>query len=184
MRINTESCMRLSRRERRFSAGQALIEMAFMLPAVLLLLLGVIEIGRYAYISILVSNAARAGAAYGARGLNKSGDTTGITNAATYDFAGATSGSVNGLSTSTLSVTSFYTCGCDSAGTISSDTTGNCNPTGPAPTCSGNWVVTLHVTAQGSGPSGWNSLFNYPGIPSSLAISRTATMRVAPITVP
>ena len=42
-------------------SGQALVEMAFVVPLLLLLALGVIEVGRYAYISILVGNAARAG---------------------------------------------------------------------------------------------------------------------------
>jgi len=85
------------------------------------LALGVIEIGRYAYIAILVGNAARAGAAYGSQSKQQSNDSNGIADAAKYDFAGAKSGGTaqtNGLGESTLTVTSSVSCGCDSAGTI------------------------------------------------------------------
>jgi Flp pilus assembly protein TadG len=152
--------------------GQALVEFAFVLPMLLLLALGVIEVGRYAYISILVGNAARAGAAYGAEHLaNASSDPTvqaKVQAAATNDFQN------NGQTG--LSVSSNSTCGCDSNGTISSDTAANCAPTGTPPTCTvGHWAVTIHVTASGT----FNALFNYPGIPTSINVSNTASMRVA-----
>jgi len=158
-------------------SGQALTEFAFILPVLLLLLLGVIELGRYAYISILIGNAAQAGAFYGAQGNGFSTDTTGIAHAAQYDFAGATSGtsSTNGQPVSSLNVTSSVSCGCDAAGTITSFSCNSAtNPT--AGTCaSGSWVVIVSVTASGT----FNALFNYPGIPTSLTISRTASIRVA-----
>jgi Flp pilus assembly protein TadG len=148
-------------------SGQSLLEVALMLPFLLLLLIGVIEMGRYAYISILIGNAARAGAAYGVQSNAQSVDTLGIKNAAVNDFMGNGQGS-------TLTVTSSVTCGCDSSGTV---TTAGCssitNPT--AGTCAaGHWVVILTVTAS----STFNSLFSYPGIPSSMAMSRSSTMRV------
>jgi YD repeat-containing protein len=161
----------------RKQSGQALLELAFMLPILLVLLLGVIEIGRYAYISILIQNAAQAGAFYGAQGNGFSTDATGITHAAQYDYAGATSGtsSTNGQQVSTLNVTSSVSCGCDAAGTITAFSCDSAtNPS--AGTCaSGNWVVVVSVTCSGS----FNALFAYPGIPTPLAISRTASMRVA-----
>jgi Flp pilus assembly protein TadG len=163
----------------RRQSGQALIEMAFVVPLLLLLVLGVIEIGRYAYIAILVGNAARAGADYGAQSSAQSVDTTGIQNAAYYDFAGGTtsSSSANGLSRSTLTVTSVVACGCDSGGAITSAgcTTG-VNPTAGACT-TGNWIVFVSVTASGT----FNALFSYPGIPTSITISRTATIPVASV---
>ena len=156
--------------------GQALVEFAFVLPLLLLLGLGVIEIGRYAYISILVGNAAHAGALYASLGATQSNDQTGIRNAALYDFAGATSGSTsnNGQVPGNLTVTSTQSCGCDAAGSV---TTAICdkgtNPT--AGTCAvGHWIVSVSVTATGS----FNALFSYPGIPSPLNISRTSTVRV------
>lgn len=151
----------------RSQAGQALVELAFVLPILILLVIGVIEIGRYLYIGILVSNAARAGAAYGSQNLVVAGDTTGINNAANNDFLS------NGMSG--LTTTSFATCGCDVGGTISSDTQGNCTPASQ-PACAGHWVVTLHVTSTGT----FNGLFNFLGA-SNKTITQTAAMRVAPI---
>jgi len=52
---------------------------ALLLPLLLLLLVGTIEIGRFAYYAILVANSARAGAQYGSQSLVTSADTTGIT---------------------------------------------------------------------------------------------------------
>lgn len=157
--------------------GQALVELAFVVPTLMLLALGVIEIGRYAYVDILVGNAARAGADYGAQSHAQSTDTTGIKNAALYDFAGATSGTTNtnGLAAGTLNVSSIVSCGCENGGTITSfgcDSTLNPN----AGKCAtGNWVVFVQVTASGS----FNSLFNYPGIPSQLVVTKTASVPVA-----
>lgn len=53
--------------------------MALLTPLLLTLLIGIIELGRYAYLSILVGNAARAGAAYGAQSLAQSSDTAAFT---------------------------------------------------------------------------------------------------------
>ena len=149
--------------------GQAMLEVALLLPVLLLLALGVIELGRYMYISILVGNAARAGAAYGAQSLPLSVDTTGIQAAADNDFQN------NGQSTASLSLTSSVACGCDSSGTVSAalcSTSTNLT----AGTCvTGHWVVMESVTASGT----FTSLFNYPGIPPSISVSRTATLRVS-----
>lgn len=150
--------------------GQTLLEVALLTPLLLLLLLGVIEMGRYAYISILVGNAAHAGASYAAQSLPQSADTNGIQTAADNDFAN------NGQQTSDLTVTSSTSCGCDSAGTVAA--AGCVTATNPsAGTCpgGGNWVVFVSVTASGT----FSGLFNYPGIPSSINISRTATLVVA-----
>src|SRR5438270_860584 len=148
-------------RKTRLQSGQALIELAFVLPMLLVLALGVIEIGRYAYIAILVGNAARAGADYGAQSNAQSVDTTGIQKAAYYDFAGATSGSTttNGQTVSSLTVTSTVSCGCDSVGAITSASCDSTtNPTAGSCTGAANWVVFVSVTASGT----FNSLFSYP----------------------
>lgn len=158
------------------NSGQSLLEVAFMLPFLLLLLLGVIEIGRYAYIGILVGNAARAGAAFGIQSRNLSMD-PGVITAAKNDFQS------NGLDPALLTVDDpVDTCTCDNGGTFNpaTPTASYCNapPQGTnntAGTCStGHWVVLLTVTAHGT----FSGLFNYPGIPSSITISRSATMRV------
>jgi Flp pilus assembly protein TadG len=156
--------------------GQALVELALVAPILLTLALGVVEIGRYAYIAILVGNAARAGTAYGAQSLPASADSAGIRAAVKADFAGSASN--NGLNASTLTtVNSSVACGCDNGGTITTagcGTTTDPNPTAGSCT-TGHWVVVLSVTAGGT----FNALFNYPGIPASIAVTRLATMRVA-----
>ena len=151
-------------------SGQSLLEVALLTPMLLALLLGAIELGRYAYISILVGNAARAGAAYGAQNLVLSVDTTGIQTAAENDFQN------NGQNTSNLLVSSTTSCGCDSNGTVTPASSCSTATDRTAGTCaSGHWVVMVSVTASGT----VNSLFNYPGIPKSLTVSNTATLRVA-----
>src|SRR6266851_62583 len=101
-------------------SGQSLLEVALLTPMLLALLLGAIELGRYAYISILVGNAARAGAAYGAQNLVLSIDTSGIQTAAYNDFQN------NGQDTSTLMVNSSTSCGCDTGGSLPA-LTNSCN---------------------------------------------------------
>ncbi|MBV8515494.1 MAG: pilus assembly protein [Acidobacteria bacterium] len=133
--------------------GQTVVELALLLPLLLLLMVGVIEIGRYAYFDILVSNAARAGAQYGAQSLIQAADVDGITTAAQND----------GLAT--MAITAVQQCGC-AAGTL-----GGC-PSGavcPIP------LVYVQVTATDT----YNSLFNYPGLPRRLTLSSTVTMRVS-----
>jgi Flp pilus assembly protein TadG len=150
----------------RKESGQALVELALMLPFLVLLMLGGIEIGRYAYLAILVGNAARVGTAYGVQSLPQSVDTIGITAAAQNDFKN------NGQVSTNLSVSSSVVCGCDSAGTVTSQA---CIATG-AGTCpaGAHWVVVLSVTASGSFPS----IFGFPLIPSPIALSRSSSMRV------
>ena len=163
---NSGSAARLRSRLLRAQSGQSMIEFAFVLPILLVLLLGVIELGRYAYVAILVGNAAHAGAFYGAQSHPQSVDTIGITAAADNDFQN------NGQNLSALTVTSLASCGCDNGGTI---TSAPCTGTGAGTCAAGHWVVAVSVTASGS----FAALFNYPGIPASITVSRTSTMRVA-----
>lgn len=133
--------------------GQTVVEVALLLPVLLLLLVGLIEIGRYAYFDILISNAARAGAQYGAQSLIQAADVAGIRTAAQNDGLAA------------MTITATQQCGC-AAGAL-----GGC-PTGavcPQP------LVYVQVTASDR----YNSLFRYPGIPRSLTLTSTVTMRVS-----
>jgi len=140
--------------------GQSLVELAFVLPVLLLLLVGIIEIGRFAYYSILVANAARAGAQYGAQSLATAADTTGISNAGINDAPGITA-------PNTLTITSTQNCGC------STTSLGTCGT--PTACGTGRWLVYVQVTATGS----FSSLFNYPGLPKTFAVTRVQEMVVA-----
>ena len=97
----------------RLPSGQSLLEVALLTPMLLALLLGVIEMGRYSYISILVGSAARAGAAYGAQNLAQSADGAGIQTAAKNDFQN------NGQDPAGLVVNPSTSCGCDTGGSLS-----------------------------------------------------------------
>jgi Flp pilus assembly protein TadG len=170
----SRGCVPHYRRILRSQSGQSLVEVALLTPLLLALLIGGIELGRYAYIAILVGNAARAGTAYGAQSIP---DSTcpppapcGIQTAANNDFQN------NGQTVSNLTVTSSNSCGCDNDGTVTAagcGTAGDPNPTAGSCTA-GHWVIMVSVTASGT----FNSLFNYPGIPKSIAVSSTSQMRV------
>lgn len=149
-------------------SGQSLVEVALLTPLLLAILVGGIELGRYAYIAILVGNAARAGAGYGAQSLVQSVDTTSIQTAADNDFQS------NGQNVSNLTVTSSTSCGCDNGGTTTSAACTSSSNSSAGTCTSGHWVVMVSVTASGT----FNSLFSYPGIPKSISVSKTATLRV------
>src|SRR5579871_6183987 len=125
--------------------GQTVVEVALLLPLLLFLLVGLIEVGRYAYFDILISNAARAGAQYGAQSLIQAADVAGIRTAAQNDGLAA------------MTITATQQCGCSAAAL------GGC-PSGavcPQP------LVYVQVTATDT----YNSLFRYPGIPRSLRLT-------------
>lgn len=145
-------------------SGQSLLELAFLTPLLLLLLIGSIEIGRYAYYSVAVGNAAHAGAAYASQSTLTAGQTTNIKAAVCYDFNG-TSGTGTNCG---LAVTTTYTCQCDNNGTMSADA--SCAACGATQAL----VPYVQVTASGT----FTPIFNYPGIPQTFTVSRTATMRI------
>lgn len=173
MRIFDSHAARAARRAEiaRSQSGQTLLEVALMLPFLLLLLVGTIEMGQYAYVGILVGDAAHAGAMWGSQTLPQSVDTNGIQTAATQDFDDNTQDTKNLTLTS---VNSSVACGCDNGGTVApAACTGN-----TAGTCAaGHWVVTLTVTATGT----FNPLFAFPGIPNTLTISRSSNLRVGDV---
>ena len=146
----------LFRRQAAGERGTSLLEFALFLPILLLLLLGVIDVGRYAEFNIVVANAAHAGAQYGAQNLVTAVDTTGIASAAVSD-------SQNALTAP--QVTTSVLCGCAASGL---------SATCPVTCGSGHPLTYVQVTATGT----FNSLFSYVvGVPAS--VSKTAEMRVS-----
>lgn len=145
-----------SSKDRSRQRGQALLELGLLLPLLLLLAVGIIEIGRLAYFAIEVSNAARAGAQFGTQSLATASDTTDITTAAQNDAPD--------IGTN-LTVTPVASCGC----TASSAIGGGCPATGCAYP-----LVYLTVTTQYT----LNTLFSYPGIPRTFSLTGTSVMPV------
>lgn len=81
--------------------GQALVETALVFPILVTLLVGAADLARVAHASIAVTNAARAGAQYGAQDGFTAQDATGIATAAS-----------NEASNLTITTTSSYACVC------------------------------------------------------------------------
>ena len=134
-------------------AGSSLIELALVIPVLLVLLVGAFDFGRAYYIALEVQAAAHAGAVYGIQHI---GDVDGIESAAE-----AASGNLSGLATS-----STYGCEC-SDGTKASD---HCAVT---PTCTYNYVTYVDATTTTS----YSPVFRYPGIASSISITRETRLR-------
>jgi Flp pilus assembly protein TadG len=144
--------------------GAALIELAISLPVLLLILVGTIDFARVFHLSMMLNNAVRAGAQYGAQDFAKSGDTSGMQAAA--NASALADGQTIEVPTPTR------TCECASNSNPSVSTV-NCS-TG---TCSTgqHMVVTVSVTARKTFTI--NAPIPLGTIPRSFTVSRTATQR-------
>jgi len=137
-------------------SGQALVELALILPVALTLLIGIMEIGRYANASIVVSSAARAGVQYAAQNRVTASDTPNIVQAAENDASDF----------GTLSVTPTHYCTC------ANGSSSTCQSTD----CQGSRIIEYSkVDTQ----TDLQSLFHYPGLPQSFVIKGDAQMRVS-----
>lgn len=152
--------------------GNAIIEFAILAPLLIVLTLGTIELGRYAYFAILVSNAAQAGAAYGAQNNGTATDTAGIAAAIAQDA------SPHPIASVTANPAPFTEFGCWDS------TNAQLATPFPAPTssstglaaCSGTAtsVSYLSVSAQGT----LVPLFHLPFLPGSITVNTTVLRRV------
>lgn len=141
--------------------GQALIELALTFPIFILLLVGGAEMARLAYAVIEVSNAARAGAAYGAQSATTAADTAAIESAATQD----------GSNVIGLAATATQFCSCSNAPSTQVSCATAPTTCSPAPLHSLQYVQ-VNTTATIS------ALFNYPGLSKSYTLHGQAIMRV------
>ena len=144
--------------------GSSLVEVAIAVPMLMLVLAGAIGFGRAYYLAHEVDGAAEAGAVYGSQNIT---DTAGMVNVAKLDAP-----NVSGLNTPTAT----WGCECSDGSQRSVSCAGT--PSG----CSANVVYYATVTASVTytPPLAW--AWNWNGkkaIPSSMTISRSATMRSA-----
>jgi hypothetical protein len=139
-------------------SGQSLLELAILTPILLLLVIGIIEVGRFAYYSIEVTNAARAAVQYGAQSLADSKDSVGLQQAALNDASDLTGVNVN----------PSVLCAC-------SESPSTYFAICPAIGCSGHPVVFIQVDTTAN----ISPLFHYPGFPSTFTANGHAIMRVA-----
>ena len=146
---------------KRSQSGAALVEFALVTPLLMLILMGLVEIGRFAYFSILVGNAAHAGAFYGSQTITTAGDSTGMQNAVLNDGQ-----NVTGLQASPAPTT-FIQCW-NGATTAAPSASGACTTSGY------HAVEYVQVSATGQ----FSALINWPGIPQQMNLTRSAVMRV------
>ena len=130
-----------------------MLEFALVLPILMVLLIGLVDLGRAGYLGILTANAARAGAQYGAQSIFTSTDTTGMRSAAIADAPGI---GLTALPTTVCSVNGGGLTNCPS------------NITGQTVV----YYVKVHVTGT------FAPLVRYPGLPTSINIVGDSVMRV------
>ena len=137
--------------------GTSFIETAILVPCVLLVCCAVMDFGRVVYAGIEIANAARAGVQYGALTPGHSGDTAGMIQAAVND--------ASDLGTSNVTATARNFCEC-----VSGTGEVTCTDTTCGTTPSGYVSVTTNYT--------FNTTLHVPGLPQTVALARTAVMRV------
>ena len=157
----------LSRARRRSERGAALIELAVALPVLAIVLVGAIDFGRVFRLAMIVENAARAGAMYGAQ------DSAHAVDAAGMRLAGGNVLTANGL-IALNAVTAAPTCEC-------ANNSGGFSPRQPtaydcsgASTCPGGTHLVVRVTVTATKTFSMTSAFL--GLPTNVTIARTATM--------
>ncbi len=134
--------------------GVASVELALMLPFLLLLLIGIIDVARAAFVGIAVQNAASAGALYGAQGPSFADDTSAVLAAAAADAQ------VSGI---TVTTSTFCEC---SDGTAS---------TCLATDCAANRRMDF---VQVDTSADWIPLFSYPGIPGTVTLNASCIIQI------
>jgi Flp pilus assembly protein TadG len=150
----------------RSEIGGPIIELAMSLPLLVLVFAVTVDFARVFHQSIALMDAARAGAQWGSYSTVRSTQTANIQSAAT---------SATSLSGVTAAASRSCQCASD-AGTFSPTSPANDCSSAEATACPGSHrVITVSVTTSKS----FSPLMgNVPGLPSSISLSRTATLRV------
>jgi Flp pilus assembly protein TadG len=154
----------------RSDIGQSFIELALVLPIFVLLLVGAGEFGRLAYYGIEVSNAARAGVAYGAQNHITASDNIGMQLAATNDGSNVVglAATCPGSSVNGLCAVATQSCTCSNGTAI---TCANAGTTCISPARILEFVQ-VNTTAL------VDPLIYLPGLPRSYTLNGQAVMRV------
>jgi Flp pilus assembly protein TadG len=133
--------------------GSALIEFAFMLPMLVLLLTGAVDLGRAWYFDIEVASAAEAGALYG---VQNPGDISGMNAAASLDAPDLAN----------LQTSSTYGSECSDGSSVVALSTST-------PTCSANAVEFVEVDTTAT----YKPMLIYPGAASLFTMTAKSRMR-------
>jgi Flp pilus assembly protein TadG len=145
--------------------GGALVETAFVLPILMVLVLGAADFGRVFYAAMTVTQAVKAGIQYGGQSIGKAADTAGeqaAAAAAATDISGFTA-----IAYAPGTGQNPCTCWNASAGT-------EANMASCTSSCTGSVRMYAYVT----GSKTFTTFANYPGLPHSIVITRSASIRV------
>ena len=150
---------------RRFEAGAALVELAVTMPLLLLVMIGTIDFARVFYMAIELTNAARAGAQYGAANNARASETPPMPNVVAAAYAAAPN-----ISPSAIEAARSCQCAPDD-GTGFPYASAVCTGTCPI---NQHLVVSVTVTARQT----FTTISMFPGIPHTMALERSATLPV------
>jgi len=165
--------LNLKRRRRaatfRSERGAAFVELAIATPLLVLIIVGAVDFARVFYMAMVLQNAARAGAQYGASSVGRSTETGNDTG--NISLTAKTSANV---SIGTISAFSSRLCQCaTNTGVFSAAALGCSDP------CTGQHLV-LTVTVTAAKDFSLISAYPLPGVPHTFNLSRAATLRVIP----
>jgi Flp pilus assembly protein TadG len=150
-------------------AGQAFVEVALVLPMLMLLIVAGVEFGRLAYADIEVSNAARAGVSYAmqSHAAVATSQFTNIENAAKQDAP-----NLPGL----IVDPPVLTCYCETSGGVTT-ALASCSATDASlTTCPSPSSIVIYV--QVNTHADIDTVFHLPAIPNTVTLRGTAIMRV------
>ncbi len=147
--------MTMNNRSAQSQSGNAMLEFAVLLPVTMILFFGTMDFSRVFYAAIELSNAAHAGALYGAQSVTSVADTAGIQRAAAFEAQDL----------SGMTAASSYRCQCPGGATVSC-TLG---------TCTGYGVPEVYVSVTTAYT--FQTLFGYAALPNSVAMTRTVVTR-------
>lgn len=164
----------------RSSNGSALIELALTLPLLALLFVGAAELGRVAYFSIELSSAARAGAAYGSQNKNIAFAPTSATLIQTVAQDDVPDITLTWSTPPTQACTCETVYASGSAPTYNPSTPGSCASATITGCSISNATESQYPISyvQVAPQATINTMFHYPGIPTSFTLSGYAQMRV------
>jgi Flp pilus assembly protein TadG len=172
--------MRLQFRD---NCGAALVELALTTPLFVLLLMGAVEMGRLAYFSIEVANAARAGASFGAVNRGNAVEFANIQNAARNDAPDL----------SNLVATPGYSCVCETIDNSTKPAMTSFNPSitsSPATTSCNSAVINACTVSSGtstqkviyfvsvSTQADVDPIVHVPGLPTVYTLRGFSALRV------
>jgi Flp pilus assembly protein TadG len=154
--------------------GSVLMEMAVLLPVVLLLLLGSVDFARGWVHANAAANAAHAGAQFGAQSKSHAKNAAAIEAVVMRDLEASsmlkaiTNADGTVVNTGQFSVETENYCICDNGTEVDCDVKGSC---GAGATNSSQIHIRVRVNST------FETLFDYPGIPAQIRIDRQASLR-------